>query len=310
VSLVASLQTGVLDRLLYVLVFLGVGVATQAAGVLDERWTERLTDLAFYVALPALVFASVYGRSLGALLSPALVGGLWVALFGTALVAWVVHRRYATSTRRAVATMQSYHTSVGVLGLPLVAALFDARVTAVASVVLGVVALSQLPLTAFLLARVGDAETRLRDELARFFGNPVLAALLLGVVASWLGAPVPAPALGAFDILAELALPAALLSVGASLPLDARPTDLETTGAVVGLKLGLMPALAWAAFSHLAVSPAALVAAVIMLAMPTAVSTFVYAGEFGGDDAFASTNVFATIVGSVGTLFVFLQVLP
>jgi predicted permease len=39
------------------------------------------------------------------------------------------------------------------------------------------------------------------------------------------------------------------------------------------------------------------------------VSTFVYAGECGGDDAFASTNVLATIVGSVGTLFVLLQFL-
>jgi hypothetical protein len=309
VSLLAALQTGVIDRLVYVLVFLAAGVVAQLTGVLDGRWTARLNDLAFYVALPALVFAAVYGRSLRALVSPSLVGGLWLALFGTALAAWVVHRHYASATRRGVATMQSYHTSVGVLGLPLVAALFDAHVTAVASAVLGIVALSQLPLTAFLLVRVGEAETRFRDEVGRFLGNPVLAALLAGVAVSTVGVPVPDPALATLDVLAELALPAALLCVGASLPLDARPTDLETTGAVVGLKLGLMPLLAWAAFSRLAVAPATLVAAVVMLAMPTAVSTFVYAGEFGGDDAFASTNVLATIVGSVGTLFVLLQFL-
>ncbi|WP_251329927.1 AEC family transporter [Haloplanus pelagicus] len=308
-SVLAGLRAGALDQLVYVLVCLGAGIAAQRAGVLTERWTDRLNHLAFYAALPALVFVSVYGQSLGALVSPALVGGLWVALFGTAFVAWYVHRDYASATRRGVATMQSYHTSVGVLGLPLVAALFGARVTAVASVVLGIVAFSQLPLTAFLLARVGNAERRLRDEVVRFFGNPVLAALLAGASASALGLPVPDPAIESLDAVSELALPAALLCVGASLPLDARPSDLETTGAVVGLKLGLMPILAWATFSRLSVASATLVAAVVMLAMPTAVSTFVYAGEFGGDDGFASTNVFATFVGSVGTLFVLLQFL-
>jgi predicted permease len=156
---------------------------------------------------------------------------------------------------------------------------------------------------------VGNAERRLRDEVVRFFGNPVLAALLAGASASALGLPVPDPAIESLDAVSELALPAALLCVGASLPLDARPSDLETTGAVVGLKLGLMPILAWATFSRLSVASATLVAAVVMLAMPTAVSTFVYAGEFGGDDGFASTNVFATFVGSVGTLFVLLQFL-
>jgi len=40
---------------------------------------------------------------------------------------------------------------------------------------------------------------------------------------------------------------------------------------------------------------------------PTAVSTYAYATELGGDATFASLNVFATTVAALGTLSAFLQ---
>jgi predicted permease len=84
--------------------------------------------------------------------------------------------------------------------------------------------------------------------------------------------------------------------------------DLDATVATTVLKICCMPAVAWLVFSALDVPPRTFVAGVTMLAMPTAVSTFVYAGELGGDQQFASTNVFATTVASVGSLFILLSV--
>lgn len=65
-----------------------------------------------------------------------------------------------------------------------------------------------------------------------------------------------------------------------------------------------MPVLAWVVFSLLAVDTATFIASVVMLGTPTAVSTFVFASELGGDEEFASLNVFATTLVSIGTLFV------
>ena len=261
----------------------------------------------FYVALPALVFTSVYGQPLGDLLSPALVVGLWLVVFGTAVVAWYVHRYFSPDSRRGVAVVQSYHTNVGYLGLPLVALTFGEQTTAVASLVLGIVAVTQLPLTVLLLVSVNDGDVRLRDEVGNLCRNPVLVALLVGMAASTLNVAVPAAAADGLGALSELALPIALLCVGASLPLDVASVNPSATGAIVALKLAWMPALAWAVFSALGVAAQTFVAAVVMLAMPTAVSTFVYAGELGGDDQFASVNIFVTTVASLGSLFVLLQ---
>lgn len=298
----------VLGRMAYLFALLALGVAARQGGVLDERRTARLNDVAFYVALPALVFASTYDRPLGEFVSPTLVVGLWAVFAGMVALAWIVHRRRAPAARRSVAVVQSYHANLGYLGLPLVAATFGGAAAATGSVILGVASLTQVPLTLVLLVRLNDADADLRTELRRLAGNPVLLALAAGIAFSSLGLGLPAPVAGALGWADAVTLPLALLLVGASLELDLPAVDLGATGSVVALKLVAMPALAWATFSALSVPPATFTAAVVMLGMPSAVSSFVYAAELDGDAGFASLNVFATTVAALGTLLVLLRV--
>ena len=79
----------VLGRLLALLVVLLAGTGLRASGVLDAGRTATLNAVAYYVALPALIFVSTYDQAVGELLSPALVGGLLFVLFATAGVAWL-----------------------------------------------------------------------------------------------------------------------------------------------------------------------------------------------------------------------------
>lgn len=293
----------VLGRLLVMLALLLVGAGLRTTGVLDEARADRLNAIAYYVALPALIFVSTYDRSIGDLLSPALVGGLVFVLLATVALAWVVHRGRSPKSRQSVAVVQSYHSNLGYLGLPLVAATFGADVTAVASVVLGVVSLIQVPLTILVLVSINDADASLRDELGELGTNPVLWALVVGLVVGSLGIAVPASLVAVLDAVGTLALPLALLCVGSSLQVDVPTIDLGATGTVVALNIACMPVLAWIVFSLLSVDPATFTATVVMFGTPTAVSTFIFANELGGDEVFASLNVFVTTLLSIGTLF-------
>lgn len=297
---------GVASNFAYLLVVLGAGVAASRARLVGDRHTDRLTTFAFYVALPALVFTSTASRSLGAVFDPRLVVGVWAVLVCVAAVGWVVHGRSSDATR-SVAAVQSYHCNLGFLGLPITAATFGGVVTAKASLVLGVGALTQVPLTVLLLGLVNDASADLRGELRGVVTNPVIAALAAGLGCSAAGVEVPAAASTALGAVSKLALPAALFAVGASLSLDREALDLPTVGSVVFLKMVLMPAVALGAFTLLSAPASTTRAGVVMLAMPTAISTFVYATELGGDADLASANVFATTVASVGTLFALVQ---
>jgi len=296
-------------RLGYLLVLLAVGVGARRVGLLNERRTGWLNDLAFYVALPALIFSSTYDQPLADLVSPALVGGA-LLVFGTMVgLAWVVHSRQPSRSRRSVAVVQSYHSNLGFLGVPLVGATLGDSAVATASVVLGIGVLTQTPLTVGSLIAINDADADLWDELRGIATNPVLIALFAGLTASQVGLSVPGTVDTGLGAVSELALPVAVLCVGASLRLSSEGLDYGLTGSVVAMKVAVMPALAWGVFTALAVEPASVAPAVLMFGMPTAVSTYVYANELGGDAGLASLNVFVTTVASLASVAVIVTVL-
>lgn len=294
-------------NLLYMLALLGVGLGARSVGVLTAERADYLTRFAFYVALPALVFDSTATSSLDSVLSLAMVVAVVVVLGGVAAVAWVVHRRVDSTASRSVAIVQSYHSNFGFLGLPIVKTTLGAAAAGKAAVLLGVGSLLQVSATVVLLSTMNGADTSVREEVAGLARNPALWALVVGLGFAVLGLPVPGPAETALGWVSELALPAALLSVGASLTLDVDRVDLPTVGGVVALKVVLMPVVGIAVLTLLAADPVTVRAGALMLAMPTGVSTFIYANQLGGDARLASTNVFVTTVASLGAVFVLLR---
>lgn len=299
----------VATQLGYMLALLAAGAGARALGLLTPSRRDALTAVAFYVALPALVFDSTVGRPLAEVLVWRLLVGVTVVLVAVAGVGWFVHRRRADPSRRGVAVVQSYHCNMGFLGLPFVAATFGGVTAGKASVVLGIGSLVQVTLTVLLLTRITSVEADVAAELRGVARNPVLIALALGLVGAAVGVEVPALVDDALGAVGTLALPIALLAVGASLTAEGGLVDPPTVGAVAAVKLLAMPAVALGVFSLLAASPTTLRAGVLMLAMPTAVSTYIYASELGGDRDLASATVVATTVAAVGTLFAVVQAL-
>lgn len=295
------------SNLLYMLVLLGVGIAGRSLGVLTPSRRELLNALAFYVALPALIFSSTYAQQLDEVLTPALLAGLWSVLIVIVAASWIVHRSARSNSERSVAIVQSYHGNLGFFGLPIVAATFGDVTTAKASILLGMGALTQVPLTILILVVLNERDASFADELQQFAKNPVILSLAAGLAVSLTGVPIPGVAATGLDVLSRFALPIAVVCVGGALSLESADVDRSTVGSVVALKVFLMPAIALAAFSLLASSPSTVRAGVVMLAMPSAVSTYVYATEYGGDERLASVDVFATTVVSLVTIFVLLR---
>lgn len=296
-------------RLLALLVILLLGAGLRASGLLTAGRTGQLNAVAYYVALPALIFISTYDQAIGELVSVAMIGGLLVVLFTTAGLAWAVHRNQANGGRKSVAIIQSYHSNLGYLGLPLVAATFGEQVTASAAVILGVVSLVQVPLTIFILTTVNDTGTDLFEVGHDLATNPVLLSLFAGLAVGSLDVGLPGPAALGIEAVGSLALPLALLCTGAMIEIDLPSIDYAATGSVIALKIVWMPVLAWLVFTALPVDTATFIASVVMLGTPTAVSTSVFAAELKGDTEFASLNVFATTLASIITLFVLITLI-
>jgi predicted permease len=279
------------------------GVALRSTGVLGAARRDRLTTLAFYVALPALVFSATVSRPPGAIVSGRLLVGVAIVLYGFVALGLVVHRHRPDPARRAVAVVGSYHGNMGFLGLPFVATAFGGLAAAKASLVLGISALIHISTTVVVLTRLTGAETQLRAELAELVRNPVLLALMAGLTGATVGLVVPPTATRLLETLGALALPIALLTVGATFTRDQGLVDSSIVGQVAALKLVAMPLVALGVFMLLEPVASTVRAAVVMLAMPTAVSTYIYADELGGDADLASATVVATTAVALLTLY-------
>ncbi|GAA0306415.1 AEC family transporter [Halarchaeum salinum] len=298
---------GLASNLLYLFGLLGTGLVARRVGLLTPTRADYLTRFAFYIALPALIFDSTATTDIATVFSPGMIAAFVLVELAVAAIAWVVHRRVDTAAKRSVAIVQSYHGNFGFLGLPIVAMSLGAAATAKASVLLGIGSLVQVPLTVLVLMTINDADADLRDELVGIARNPVIVTLVLGLGFAAFGLPVPDIATTTLGWLSQLALPVALLSVAASLTLDPDGVDIPTVSAVVALKVVCMPVLAFVAFTLLTSDPITVYTGVVMLAMPTAISTFIYATQLGGDTRLASANVFITTITSLVAVFAFLQ---
>lgn len=299
----------VATQLAYMLALLSVGAGLRVVGVLTEHRRDRLTAVAFYVALPALVFTSTVNRSLSDVLVWRLFVGVTAVYLAVTGIGWVVHRGHEKPAQRGVAVVQSYHCNMGFLGLPFVAASFSGVTVGKASVIHGFGSLIQITLTVLLLTRITNSDADVVDELGNLTRNPVLIALALGLTGGTIGLSLPGLLEDSLGVLGNLALPIALPAVGASLTAEGGLVDPPTVCAITTVKLLIMPVVALMVFTGLGASPTTLRAGVLMLAMPTAVSTYIYSSELNGDGDLASATVLTTTVVAVATLFGVVQVL-
>jgi predicted permease len=130
--------------------------------------------------------------------------------------------------------------------------------------------------------------------------NPVILSALFGIGYAWLGWPLPPIIDRTLKIVAAMALPLALLLIGATLSLTlVKKQWLHALWASL-IKLLIMPAIGVVLFNFFGLSSATYLPALILLAAPPATVTFVFAKEMHGDaDLAAATISMGTILSGL-----------
>lgn len=295
-----------LEVILYILAILVIGFALKKVGLLTDTRVDFLNKLAFYIALPALIFHSIYSRTLKDIFSPLLILGFCIVLFSVLALGWTIFQRIGEDRKKSVAITQSYHGNIGYMGLPVVAIALGGAAGGRASLLLGIGSMVQIVLTTLILVHLNSPSGELSSKLRRVIINPVLLSLIVGLAFSLFNLTLPETADSIISIISDAALPIALLGVGASIRLEAQDKEWKNPALVLGLKMIFMPILGWIVLSLLGVDIVSLKTGVLMLGMPTAVSTFIYSKELGGDEEFASLNISLTTLFSMVSISILL----
>jgi malonate transporter len=267
-----------------------------------------LSRLSFFVAAPALLFLTLAEADTARVLSFALIGSAGSAVLVASLSIGLMWWRWRLpAAQLATGALSSSYVNAGNLGIPLaVYVLGDASYVAP---VLLFQLLVMAPVGLAVLASSGaDAgkSPSWRQLLMQPLRTPVVIGSGLGLLLAASGLELPSLVLEPVQLIAALAVPAALLAYGMSLRGAPRPAAGALAGQVwlaVFLKLVVQPALAYALGRWVAdLDGTALLAVTVTSALPTGQNVFVYTSAYGVGMPLARDVVLLSTVLSVPVL--------
>jgi malonate transporter and related proteins len=297
--------SGVLGGFAALAAVIAVGWLVGRTGLLGVEAPGMLSRLSFFVATPALLFLTLAEADTASVASVALVASAGSAVLVALLylgLAWWQWRLPAPQL--AIGALSSSYVNSGNLGIPVsVYVLGDASY--VAPVLLFQV-LVMAPVGLAVLAGSLSSAPSWRQLLSQPLRTPVVIGCALGLLVAATGLDLPTLVLEPIELIAALAVPAALLAYGMSLHGAPRPASGALAGQVwlaVLLKNVVQPALAYALGRWVAdLDGLALFAVTVTSALPTAQNVFVFASAYDRGTSLARDVILLSTVLSVPVL--------
>lgn len=268
-----------------ILLLLLLGWAVRQLNLVDHHFVTQANAFVFNVAMPAILFFALSRQSLTETIDlPLILVGLGGTLLLVAILLLV--GQLVPKDQRGVFVQGSYRGNLAILGIALAVATYGERVLPLVALYIAVVT-TAYNLVAIWLLNASDVGKRIVK-------NPILIGIVAGVAASAIELEIPELFVNTGNYISGLALPLALLCIGATLEFKSL--------------LGHGRSIALAAFFKLIFSPLLLVGLGIlfnvgnlqlgilffMAASPTATASYIMARQMTQHGALAAEIVAVT----------------
>ncbi|MDF1554616.1 MAG: AEC family transporter [Deferrisomatales bacterium] len=297
-------------KILPVFLVILAGIGGKRLGLLPDTFQGPANRLVYYVAIPCLLFLKVEQAPFREILRP----GWIAAACGATVVLWsssilLSGRLGLARDSRGSFVQCSIHANLGYIGLAAAFYGLGERGFQAASVFAPFFMLTNNGLSVLAMGRFGSSGARSAGQLLRvLLLHPVILASFAGLFWSWTGWGVHPVAAEALGILAGMALPLALLLIGAGLRLDSLER-IRAAAWITATKTLALPALGALLLTWAGADGVDRAAAVLLLSAPSATISLIMAREMGGDPELASTAVTVSTLASAATLTLWLGLL-
>lgn len=282
----------IINTLAPIVLLVMLGMLLRSFHFAERSFFSEINRLVYWVGLPALLFSETAGARLA--LSSAL--RIFLVLFAGAVaciaLGYAVGRLLRVPGDSMGAFVQgAYRGNLAYVGLPVVLyALAAAEGPSREIAGLAVLAIAPLiPLyniAAVILLTKGDKEAQTPGEAdiwRNIAKNPLIIACLAGLAFQCTGLNMPLFLQRSLKGTGQMAMPLSLIGIGASLNLQALGKQVSHICAASVIKVAAAPLAGLLLGWHLQLSPAELLAAMLLLACPTAVASFIMAEQMDGD---------------------------
>ncbi len=299
-------MTDILLQTIPFFAIIGLGYGAGRSGFFPAEATAWLTKFVFYFALSAMLLRFSANLSLGEILDWTIVQAYLAATMAVYLIATAVALvRGRGVAEAAVEAQVAAIGNVGFLGIPLLVLLLGEAAIGPVMLMLAVDLIVFGSLIVILIT--GSQDGRISWGVFRTVGrgllaNPMIVSIVLGLLISASGWPLPSPVNAFLVTLGDAATPGALFAIGASLA----SKSAERVGVAVWLsfaKLVLHPAaVAIAALLIWPVEPYAAGVMIASAALPVAGNVYMLAQHYGVAPQRVSASILISTTLSVVTV--------
>lgn len=314
-------MNALLDVILPVFLVIGFGYAMARAGKLSDSATDAVMRFAQNFALPCMLFRGVARLDLSNAYHPGLMFSFYIGAF-TAFFAcffgaiWIFRRPVTDAV--AIGFAGLFSNSL-LLGIPITERAYGTAALTGNFAIISIHSPLFYGLGITLMEVVRSRGTGIsaaaltRQVLRAIFSQPLVLGIVFGFTANLTGLAgvLPAPIWSSVDMMASAGVPAALFALGGIL-LRYRPEgDALTIAMICAASLILHPGIGYllARFAF-GLDDAGLRSVVITAAMAPGVNAYMFAHLYGVAKRVNAAAVLVATGLSIGSIWVWLQILP
>lgn len=284
-----------------------IGWFLKQIGMLNEDFVKVCNKFNFDVTLPFLLFRDISGVDIRAVFDLKYVLFCALATSGCFWALWGGAKLFIKDKSIVGAFVQaSFRSSAAVMGLAFIQNIYGQSAMG-PLMIIGAVPLYNI-YSVIVLTFEGESEEGRRDtgkikEAAKNIAkNPIIIAILLGLVVSLCDIHFPTIINKTVDSMAQMATPLALVAMGAGFEGrqalgKMKPTLVAAFIKLVGQAAIFLPLAVWMGFRG-----EKLIALVVMLAAPTTPSCYIMAKNMGNDGVLTASTVVVTTLLAAFTL--------
>lgn len=287
-----------------------LGLLAGKRGLITPEFLRPANRLTFYYAIPALVLRAIINGDFHKQFDIHLLMGTLLPMLILYLIAWgvalIVRLPFHS---RGTFIEGSMHGNIGYIGFAVVFYFLGDTGLAQAGILGGFMMLFHNLFAVVVLQYHSDRSHHggILKTSARVLVNPIILSATLGILLSAYRIAMPEILDRILALIGRLALPLALLVIGASLSLKIESRQIFMISVVSLFKLLFLPAAGLAFYLYFGLQREVYLPGLILLACPVATVVYILASELNGDTRLAVNLISVTTALSAITISVWLS---
>ncbi|MBL7106933.1 MAG: AEC family transporter [Phycisphaerae bacterium] len=308
----------IFNTIIPVFVVIGLGFVLTRRGFFSGEFATGLNKLVYWVGLPCLLFYNVavseFDYDIAGRTFLGVLGGAAASLVVGYLFVFFSGMKFEGAGTFAQGTFRG---NLMYIGLPVLAyslgggqGVLDARTGMIVAFVfaLTVPIYNVVSVFALLLSRHSFNRGAVKRMFIELLRNPLIIACVLGVVWGYLFGAMPAAMSRSLEAIGQMALPLALLCIGAILAAEHIGGQIFYSVVSSIIKVGVCPLAAYAAGRWVGLGVDEMRIVMVFSACPTAVASSVLVDQIGGDRRMSAGIVVISTLMSIISLSVVVSI--